>query len=94
MTFNRAEYMREYRKMHPPTQLDVINQREYMREYRKIHMPAYRAAHPELFREFDKRRYQTAKLAAWSILGSSCATCNEIEKRIFDNRPYPEQWVH
>jgi len=50
-----------------------------MREYRKVYMPAYRAAHPEVFREFDKRRYDNARMGAIRKLGSSCVICCEDE---------------
>lgn len=50
-----------------------------IREYRKVYMPAYKAAHPEYFREFDKRRYGRAKDQAWKLLGSSCLECGESE---------------
>lgn len=50
-----------------------------MREYRKSYMPAYRATNPEVFRDFDRRRYNEARAVALQKLGPACSLCDETE---------------
>lgn len=58
----------------------MFDEKAYQATYRKTYMPAYRAAHPEAFKKYDKDRHLRAKLGAFDRLGGQvCRDCGETE---------------